>query len=218
MQVTQPAPTTGKDARERLIEAAEELFAEMGYDATSVRHITTRAGCNLAAVNYHFHDKQTLYEEVFRRRFQQMRETRVASIKRVMAETQPTLEALLGAFARAFLEPLADKVAGSRFMLLFDREMVDRRLPKGMFLNEMAAILKQTLSEALRKLCPWLDEHSTLLVIHSLVGQLVHIIRLAAIVETEGAGGEYGFELSEAVEHIVRFSAAGIRSYAGEVK
>ena len=100
---------------ERLIEVAERLFAERGFGATSVRHITAEAGCNLAAVNYHFGGKDQLYEEVFRlRRLEATRAQRVASIRETVAEAggSPTLEALLRSFATAFLEPFMTTSSG----------------------------------------------------------------------------------------------------------
>ncbi len=53
-----------KSTRQRLIEAAGELFAEKGFKATTVRDISEKAGANVAAVNYHFGDKEKLYEGV----------------------------------------------------------------------------------------------------------------------------------------------------------
>ncbi|MGD0077896.1 MAG: helix-turn-helix domain-containing protein, partial [Sedimentisphaerales bacterium] len=62
------------ETRERLLEAAEELFARQGFDGTSIRELVTRAGCkNISAVNYYFGDKQELYEELFRDRLREMR-------------------------------------------------------------------------------------------------------------------------------------------------
>ena len=55
--------------RERILDTAEVLFASKGYHAVSVREITHAADCNLAAVNYHFGNKQNLYLEVFRSRW-----------------------------------------------------------------------------------------------------------------------------------------------------
>jgi hypothetical protein len=56
------------DTRERILDVAERLFMENGYEATSMRTITSAAEVNLAAVNYHFGSKEALLCEVFRRR------------------------------------------------------------------------------------------------------------------------------------------------------
>lgn len=52
-----------ESAKERLLEAAQEVFAERGYAAASVRDICGQAGVNIAAVNYYFGDKERLYIE-----------------------------------------------------------------------------------------------------------------------------------------------------------
>jgi AcrR family transcriptional regulator len=59
---------TNSDTRERILDVAERLFMENGYEATSMRTITSVAEVNLAAVNYHFGSKEALLREVFRRR------------------------------------------------------------------------------------------------------------------------------------------------------
>ena len=56
-----------KDTVTSLLDAAEELFSERGFAETSLRNITTRAGVNLAAVNYHFGSKKSLIQAVFAR-------------------------------------------------------------------------------------------------------------------------------------------------------
>jgi AcrR family transcriptional regulator len=55
-----------RETRERLIDAAGEVFAERGFRAATTREICARAAANCAAVNYHFGDKERLYEEVLR--------------------------------------------------------------------------------------------------------------------------------------------------------
>jgi AcrR family transcriptional regulator len=69
--VTTSAPssksqTLSRDLREILIAVAGEIFAERGYEATTIKQITDRAGVNVASVNYYFRDKLSLYTEVLR--------------------------------------------------------------------------------------------------------------------------------------------------------
>ena len=56
------------ETRTRILDAAEELFMQHGFEATSMRLLTAKAGVNLAAVNYHFGSKDALIEALFRRR------------------------------------------------------------------------------------------------------------------------------------------------------
>lgn len=62
----QESDETGVATRLRLIEAAGEVFAAKGFKAATVRDICTRAGANVAAINYHFGDKEKLYAQVLR--------------------------------------------------------------------------------------------------------------------------------------------------------
>lgn len=65
------------DTRERILDAAEHLFMAHGYEGTSMRQITGEANVNLAAVNYHFGSKESLMQEVFRRRLDWLNEERM---------------------------------------------------------------------------------------------------------------------------------------------
>jgi AcrR family transcriptional regulator len=65
---TQVKSGTAVVTRDRILNAAEELFMQHGFEATSMRMITAEAKVNLAAVNYHFGSKEGLIEEVFSRR------------------------------------------------------------------------------------------------------------------------------------------------------
>src|SRR3984885_11207120 len=59
-------PALPDDTRTKLLDAAGQVFAESGFQAATVREICSRAGANIALVNYHFGDKLELYTEVFR--------------------------------------------------------------------------------------------------------------------------------------------------------
>src|SRR5262245_36438774 len=125
--------------RMRLLDAAELLFAEHGFRGASVRDITQQAGCNLAAVNYHFGGKVNLYREVVLRRLAALRAGRIESVKRAMNRTgrEATVEELVEAFSTAFLEPLVTSAAGRRWINLMTREILDPQLPTDLFYNEM---------------------------------------------------------------------------------
>lgn len=114
----QPAPP-----RERLIEAARQLFAGNGFDATSVRDITARAHANLGAITYHFGSKEALYLAVLER-FVEPIADQIAAISR---ETGPALDRLATAVT-TFLDHLWRHPEMPRLIL---REMAsDRPLPE----------------------------------------------------------------------------------------
>jgi AcrR family transcriptional regulator len=205
-------------AQQRLLDAAEELFAEHGFEASSIREITKKAQCNLAAVNYHFHSKENLYNEVFRRRLAALRDLRIDSINKVMTqkEPQPALEQLLRAFSTAFLEPLLDQTSGQRFMKLMVREMSDPHLPTKMFVEVLAGPTFTELGKGLAIVCPGLSEQKIVLSIISTIGQLIHVIQLNEMLKMTEFVGVPIPSLEEMVEHIVEFSAAGIRAASEE--
>jgi AcrR family transcriptional regulator len=72
--MTRPSEIT----RDRILKAAERLFAEHGYQATSVRAIVAKARVNQAAINYHFAGKDGLYREVLRAAFRALTEQQLS--------------------------------------------------------------------------------------------------------------------------------------------
>ena len=200
--------------REQLLEAAEELFAKKGLDGTSIRDLVELAGCkNISAVNYYFGDKKELYEELFRDRLRETRESRLEAIEAAMEErNKPTLEKLLGAYAEDFLKPFKDPKRSQRFMQLFFRELAERRLPKNMFLNEMARPTIETMEEAISAVYPKIGKRDILMSILSITGQLVHIMQVRVLFEGTRGHSIASIDINEAVEHIVKFSAAGMRA------
>src|SRR5471032_3336158 len=70
MKPQRPSLRQAPETRELILDAAARIFARNGFRATTVRQITREAGVNLAAVNYHFHDKHELYVSVLKRAHQ----------------------------------------------------------------------------------------------------------------------------------------------------
>jgi len=206
-----------RGVQDRLIEAAEKLFCTRGFNETSVRDIAAAADCNIASVNYYFGGKDNLYVEVWRRRLAELRDVRLASIEEVMSKSgQPKLEELLESYANSFIEPLVDGGRSERFIALMAREMVDPHLPRDMFLHDMIVPVMGALTQALQRICPWLEERRARLVILSIVGQLMQTVLTKGMFEQGDHPDVPRLELEEMVEHIVRFSAAGIRTYQNE--
>jgi AcrR family transcriptional regulator len=206
-----------KTVQDKLMAAAEELFCGRGFNETSVRDIAAAAGCNVASVNYYFGGKDKLYLEIWRRRLTLMRDSRLASIDKVMsAGGEPQLEDLLRSYAKSFIEPLVEGGEHCQFISLMAREMIDPHLPRDMYLTEMVLPILDALSEALTGMCPSLDKTRVLMVILSVVGQLLmHTICVKEMFAGSGQAQLARIDLDSIVAHVVEFSAAGIRAFAG---
>ena len=206
----------GKETCERLLAAAVRLFAERGFDATSVRDITTEADCNVAAVNYHFGNKENLYLEAFRSILGELRDRRVESIRRDMAaDGQMALEGFLESFANAFMEPLVDGGRGEVFMAFISRELLDSHLPGEVFTDEFFRPLVEVSTEAMQRVGPPMDPQTVHLCLMSVVGQLLHVLK-ARKVFLKFQHPEVEIGMTEIIRHIVRFSAGGIRDCAAD--
>lgn len=106
--------------KEKLMDAAEKLFARRGFHGASVRAITSAAGVDLALVNYHFGSKKQLFSEVIERRGQVLNEDRLRKLaeeRRNAAPNPPSTEAVVA----AFLDPILDRLshAGSGWQNYF---------------------------------------------------------------------------------------------------
>jgi AcrR family transcriptional regulator len=204
------------NVRQRILDAAAILLAEKGFDRTSVRDITKQACCNVASINYYFGGKDNLYLEVYRQRLTLLREVRIEGINNVMSQPdrKVTVEELIRGFAEAFFKPLTDKKNGKTLMQLMWREMVEPHLPERMFLEEVVNPVTKTLTDAMKKVCPKLGDREILLSIESIVAQLVHVIMLQKFQTAHRPSDVPIPEISDYIDHIVEFSAAGIRNFS----
>jgi AcrR family transcriptional regulator len=202
-----------KDVENRLLDAAEELFCQKGFAGTSIRDITAKADCNVAAVNYHFGSKEKLYLQIFKQHFSRLRDNHIAAINKVMSGPAGsiTLHNLLRSYATAFVEPLVGKNKTSRLVTLMSREMLDPHLSPTLFYDDMMLPVQKVMQDAIRKVCPAISDEDSALSIISIVGQLIHIVRFTEFIERDRAI-KVPFDLNRMVEHAVNFSAAGIQA------
>jgi hypothetical protein len=104
-------------------------------------------------------------------------------------------------------------------MQFFFREMAEQRLPKNMFLDELAAPTLAAMEEAIAVICPNINKHDAMMCILSLTGQLVHYMQTRVLFDGAEGHSITSIATDESIDHIVRFSAAGIRAYAkGDMK
>jgi AcrR family transcriptional regulator len=97
------------DSKSNLLDAAEALFAEKGFDATTTREIAARSGDTLGTLSYHFGSKQRLLEEIFRRRFAIVSDLRGRYFEEARAEGQggrPSLEGVVRSIVLPYMDLL----------------------------------------------------------------------------------------------------------------
>lgn len=101
-------PDIAGETGTRILTAAESLFSEYGFDGVSLRRITAEAGVNLAAVNYHYSDKQSLYLEILTYRLRQVSQARLHRLTEAdtRASGSPVpLEEIVDILAQPLLQP-----------------------------------------------------------------------------------------------------------------
>ena len=204
----------GDLTREQILDAAERVFSEKGYNRTTFKEITSAAGSNIASINYHFGNKDKLYLEVFQRHMFVLRDCRIKSIVSVMAGGEGvTLEELLHSFSVAFFAPFLDMPDRHGFLKLMFRERIDPHLPYSLLAKDVIGPVTAELKSAIQKLLPELDERKLFFCLESFVGQLAHAILIKDMVGKLKEEKSLAIDLEEVIEHVVVFSAAGFRSY-----
>lgn len=173
-------PATSFDTRDRILDAAERLFVEHGFDGTSMRMITGAANANLAAVNYHFGGKDALVQEVFRRRLAALNERRLAALDRLEAEAagaplKPSR--IVDAFFGTALELAADTEQGGRtFMRLLARTYNEPNAFVRQFLAEEYAEVMDRFLGALFRALPDVPRAEIMWRFHFMIGAMAFAI------------------------------------------
>ena len=168
------------DTRLRILDAAETLFTEHGFEATTLRQITGAAEVNLAAVNYHFGSKEELIREVFRRRLTWLNQQRLQQLDRLEADAggaplKPSQ--ILEVFFGVALRMAADTKGGGRtFMRLLGRTYTKpSEFVRGFLAEEYAAVTAR-FKAALVKALPGVPGEEILWRFHFMLGAVSYAI------------------------------------------
>ena len=170
----------GKDTATRILDAAEVLFVEHGFEATSLRMITQRAAVNLAAVNYHFGSKELLIQDVFRRRLTDLNKARLEALdalERQAGDAPVKPSRIVDAFFGTALRMAADVDGGGHtFMRLLGRTYTEPNEFVRKFLAEEYAECVERFLAALYRALPEVDRHEILWRFHFMMGAMSYAI------------------------------------------
>lgn len=200
---------SGVDTRRRLIEAAGEVFAERGFRAATIREIVERAGANIAAVNYHFGDKENLYLAVVEHVCQG------APDRFPHLEALETPEARLREFVRLFLVHCLAADSRSWPPRLFAREMAEPTPAFQILVDRVMRPATERLVRIVKELGgDGLSHDDAWLCAQSVVAQCAYQKHAEAIIRRLGPPLPQGLDgLDQLVSHITRYSLAAIRHY-----
>lgn len=165
---------------DRILDAAERLFASEGFSGASLRMITRQAGVNLAAVNYHFGSKEALYLEVVRRRVRPINRVRLARFEEAIAasgESPPPLAELVDILVRPVFEAHRDPVRGGPHIVRIITRTVGEPLPfmQELIVQEFHTVLAR-FAQAARRHVPQLSPEEFLWRMSFVVGAMQHTL------------------------------------------
>src|SRR3990172_1513353 len=203
------------ETRTRILDAAEELFMQHGFEGTSMRLLTSKAGANLAAVNYHFGSKDALIEAVFRRRLDPMNAERIAELERLekaSAGGAPTPERIIRAFLPASLAMIGDARGGGRnFIRLLGRAYTEPSKPIRSLIGQLYAPAMERYKAAFERALPELPREELNWRMHFMFGTLAYTLAATDTVQLIAGckpEGRYDAKLLE--ERLAAFLEAGL--------
>ena len=198
------------DTKARIINAAERLFAEQGFAQTSMREITAKAEVNLAAVNYHFGNKNNLIQAVFQRYFEQLMPSLDESLATVCKDD--SVKAVL----TRFIVPLQslDKVRPqgcALFLLLLGRGYNETQGHLRRFIQTEYGDTLSTLVTKLHESAPWLTAETLFWRLHFALGSVVFAMAAqTALAEIAEADFHHTTTTEEMLYTLLPFVAQGI--------
>ena len=199
------------ETRTRILDAAEELFMQHGFEATSMRLLTSRAGVNLAAVNYHFGSKHALVEAVFRRRLDPMNAERIAALDRL---EDLSAEKIIRAFVAPSLRMIADAKGGGRnFIRLLGRTYTEPAKAVRALIGQMYAPTMERYKAALERALPQMPRDELVWRMHFMFGTLAYTLAATDTVQLiAGCKPEDRYDARLLEERLTAFLSAGLNA------
>ncbi len=199
--------------KNKILDAAEDLFAVKGFNGTSLREITSQAEVNLAAVNYHFGSKKELIKAVMSRYMNELSpRLEVALQKIVDDERQPTLIEVFSAFVDPLLWLNEFKHNGtSNFLQLLGRGYTDSQGFLRWFLTTQYPKVISNFVEAIRKAYPELTPEDIFWRLHFTMGTIVFTMSSNdALIDIAQNDFNKTIDISGVIEQVIPYIAAGV--------
>jgi len=202
-----------RDTKERILDAAEELFAEHGVEATSIRSVISLAEVNLAAIHYHFGSKEELLRAVVARRIDPLNEERIRMLDEYERGGEFTLEQVLEAFVGPMMRWSYGETRSSGIP-----KLIGRLLGEPGFFSKIApeqfGKIKTRFSQALGQCLPDLSPEELFWRLMLIVGASTYVLRVADHLPSLSNGICGDVSAETATNRIVAFLAAGLRAEA----
>jgi AcrR family transcriptional regulator len=200
------------DTRSRILEAAGEVFAEVGFRCATVRMICERAGVNGAAINYHFRSKEDLYYEVLK----YWHEFAINKYPPLLgADENVPPEEQLRVFILSLLYRILDKGKPAWFGRLMGREMAEPTRAFDHMVKEVMRPLNKLLASIVRGIVgPDVSEEVIRLCCTSIIGQCVYYYNAKYITELFRQDMSSPEKIERIADHIMRFSLEGLEHYS----
>ncbi len=194
--------------KDRILGAAEVLFAQRGFDGASLRQLTAAAGVNLAAVNYHFGSKEKLVEQVFRRRLDALNTRRMDALGQIEGCADTTIEDVLAAYIRPALE-LSHDDSGALFMRVLARAFAEHDDRLRQFLSENYGHVMRQFTAEFARLLPQLAKRELYWRIDLVTGALTHAMSGFGMIQRPKDVSERAHR-EQTAQHLIRFAVAGL--------
>jgi AcrR family transcriptional regulator len=197
--------------KDRILGAAEELFAQYGFTGTSLRQVTSRADVNIAAVNYHFGSKENLVNEVFRRRMDGMSEVRLSRLAAARTDAPGQLEPILAAFVDPALALAQDRHGGGAFIRVIARAYAEKNDGLRKFLSDQYGHVLRDFAKAIAECLPTLSKEELYWRLDFLAGALTYAMADFGLIKRP-VGVSEAAHRERAAQELIRFAAAGFKA------